>query len=430
MSKKTLFYVLFFVYIILLVPIVSGLESKAVRFIVTDSYGNPLEGAIVTLETLENTYVLPPSNKTGITQSINPIPKGKYWVTVKWRSPYADDFSLVFGDYIELDEPYIFELRVRIFSIVIKLFTRGNTPLSDIPVYINGRSVGFTSIDGSLRIPNIITGLYEVRATWLGIEIGSGSVVIESEGDYVITARNVATLTVQVVGAQGQGLNAAQVEVKNITGATMFSGVSNEQGVARIEVPYGTYNVSVDYKSFKNSALATVSTLTGTVQTLATNVFIEIFGQAMTFATFVLWIIVIVIVVLVLAIVVHEYSVWRVQTLPRLYKRYTVEPEKREEPKPPIKKDRKKLTRSWNIKDVLTFISFSAILSVTIVVVPAIFFNIVMGDGLTPREIMTYTLQLFGTITAALFVEIYIKTPKKKSKIEFEKKKQILESLF
>jgi subtilisin family serine protease len=108
-----------------------------------------------------------------------------------------------------------------------------------------------------------------------------------------------ATLTVQVVGEQGQGLNAAQVNIQNSVGTMIFSGVANEQGVASVEVLYGTYSVSVNYKGFTNTASLSVDSPI-TVQTIAVNVYVELCGYAMTFTTFVLWMVIIIVAVLII----------------------------------------------------------------------------------------------------------------------------------
>jgi len=98
----------------------------------------------------------------------------------------------------------------------------------------------------------------------------------------------VATLTVQVVGAGGQGLNAAQVDITNSAGTKVFSGVSNEQGIVSVEVPYDTYSVHTDYKGFTSDSSTTVNSAAPSPVKMANSVFIELFGQAMTFATFLL----------------------------------------------------------------------------------------------------------------------------------------------
>jgi len=117
-------------------------------------------------------------------------------------------------------------------------------------------------------------------------------------------AQNVAPLIVKVVGAQGQNLSGARVVIEDSTGTTVFNGFTDEQGSVRVDVAYGTYSILVDYQGFINTATASVSSQAGTVSTIATNVFIEIFGQAMTFATFVLWIIVLALIISIPTVII------------------------------------------------------------------------------------------------------------------------------
>lgn len=125
---------------------------------------------------------------------------------------------------------------------------------------------------------------------------------------YILTATNIATLTIQVVGAGGQALSAPQVEIQNSAGTAIFNGLANEQGVVSIGVPYGTYTVNVNYKGFTNTASSSVNSSSGTVQTITTDVFIEFepFGP-MTFVAFLLWIIiVIVIAIAIIAVAIRK----------------------------------------------------------------------------------------------------------------------------
>jgi len=117
-------------------------------------------------------------------------------------------------------------------------------------------------------------------------------------------AQNVAPLIVKVVGAQGQNLSGVRVVIEDSTGTTVFNGFTDEQGSVRVDVAYGTYSILVDYQGFINTATASVSSQAGTVSTIATNVFIEIFGQAMTFATFVLWIIVLALIISIPTVII------------------------------------------------------------------------------------------------------------------------------
>jgi hypothetical protein len=85
----SLLYALLFALVFLSVSIIPALGYKPVRFIVTDLNGEPLEGAVVTLETIDIVLVLPPTNEAGVTESVDPIPERTYRVTVRWRSQYS-----------------------------------------------------------------------------------------------------------------------------------------------------------------------------------------------------------------------------------------------------------------------------------------------------------------------------------------------------
>lgn len=158
-------------------------------------------------------------------------------------------------------------------------------------------SHGISSVEG--------TYTYQLQLWW----DNNGTPVIEdSKNITIIVSPPIARLTVYVIGAQDQSLSGAQVEIKDAQGNTIFSGVSNEQGMVSVNVPYGTYTVTVDYKGFTNTASASVNSPEGKVKTIAIDVFIEIFGQAMTFTTFVLLMIVIVIVVLLPAFAIKRFK--------------------------------------------------------------------------------------------------------------------------
>jgi hypothetical protein len=190
---------------------------------------------------------------------------------------------------------------------------------------LDGISSGITITDGKVCLRQITSWNVSTRQPqtvmmdWLSFDSSSDGINITSTGTYVLTAKNIATLTVHVVGAQGQGLNGAYVEIKISSGIDVFSGISNEQGFVSVEVPYGMYSIRVEYKGFENMVSATVNSPDGSIKTVAMDVFVEVLGIAMSFATFVLWIVIAVMVVLVLAIMVHEYHIYRRKKMPQLF---------------------------------------------------------------------------------------------------------------
>ena len=280
----------------------------------------PIGGAVLTIPGL-GTLTTGPDGSA----KVNLVPAGKFDMIATWKSQFNAEPVTISRTSVTLDKTVDLTIPATVYDAELQLVSPTGKPIANAEISLAGIPLGLTGADGKVlatQVPSRYseeTAAYPVTATWFGVDVSPDPVTVTSTKTYIMTAKNVATLTVQVVGAQGQGLNAAQVEIKNSAGTTIFSGVSNEQGIASVEVPYGTYNIRADYKGFTNTASATVDSPTGTVQTIATNVFIEVLGQAMTFATFILWIIVIIIVVLVLAVVIHEYHVWRRKRLPQLF---------------------------------------------------------------------------------------------------------------
>jgi hypothetical protein len=185
----------------------------------------------------------------------------------------------------------------------LHIVTPSGRPIAGAEVDLARVDLGQTDANGDVvaaQLPGTYTSTsapYPVTVIWLGVDISPAPVTIAASDTYVLTASNVGSLAVQVVGAQGQGLGSAQVEISNSAGTTVFNGVADGQGLVSIEVPYGTYSVSVNYKGFANSASLSVNSPSGTVQTITTGVFIEIFGQAMSFATLVILFIILILMI-------------------------------------------------------------------------------------------------------------------------------------
>lgn len=285
------------------------------------SSGRPIAGAILTISGIPGTLT---TGADGAVE-LRLVPAGSMDIIVKWKSAYNQEPVTIASCRIVLDRTLDVSIISTVYDAELQLVSPSGKQIVNAEVWLAGVSLGVTGADGkalATQVPGWYTPThrpYPVMATWLGEDVSPGEVDITSTRTYVLTAKNVATLTVHVVGAQGQGLNAAQVEIQTSKGTTVFSGVSDEQGFVSIEVPYGTYDIKVDYRGFTNTAPATVGTPSGTMQVVSTNVFIEAMGMAMSFASFVLWVVVMIIVILVVAIAIHEYHIYRRKRLPQLF---------------------------------------------------------------------------------------------------------------
>jgi hypothetical protein len=283
--------------------------------------GRPIVGAILTISGIKGTL----TTGTDGAVELRLVPAGFMGIVVKWKSAYNPVPVTIAASSITLDRTIEATIISTVYDVELQLVSPTGKPIENAHISLAGVWLGVTGADGKVlatQVPSWYTSThqaYPVTATWFGVDVSPGEVTVTTTKTYILTAKNVATLTVHVVGAQGQGLSAAQVEIKTSAGQMAYSGAANEQGIGSAELPYGTYGIRVDYKGFTNTASATVSTAAGTVQTIATNVFIEVFGMAMTFATFLLWVAVFILLALAMAVAFHEYHIWRRKRLPQFF---------------------------------------------------------------------------------------------------------------
>jgi len=325
MQRVWKFYAILMITILLLWPhrVASSPDDHGQRFAIVDQSpsGRPIAGANLAISGMKEMLT------TGADGSVELylVPAGNLEIVATWKSAYNPDPVTIATSTIVLDRTLDTTITSRVYDVELELVSPSGKPIVNAEVRLAGVLLGSTGANGkviAMQVPYCYTREhrpYPVTATWLGEDVSPGDVEVTATGTYVLTAKNVSTLTVHITGAQGQGLKYAQVEIMTASGITVFSGLSNEQGFVSIEVPYGTYGIRTDYKGFTNSATAMVNSPEGTVQTVQTGVFVEALGMAMSFATFVLWIIVAVIVTLALAIAIHEYHIYRRKRLPQLF---------------------------------------------------------------------------------------------------------------
>jgi hypothetical protein len=273
---------------------------------VTDQAGRPLSGASVTL----SGSAFLESNVTGTTGATTFAlePSGTYTVTVNYNSKFGPVSS---SQVVSLDTTKSVSLGLPLYDVVLKLVSPRGAPLVAADVKI-GSFEGTTDSNGVLVIPYTMpAGSYPLTVTWLGADVSPAPLNVVGSQTYTVTAKNIATVTVQVLGAQNQGLSGATVTIGPIT------GVTTGDGTFVTEIPFGTYTVTASYKGVSASQSTTVSG--DTTVTLRTGTFIELFGQSLTFASFVLWIIAVIIIVLILVIAAQEYNIYRRKKLPQLF---------------------------------------------------------------------------------------------------------------
>ncbi|NHV06971.1 MAG: carboxypeptidase regulatory-like domain-containing protein, partial [Thaumarchaeota archaeon] len=267
----------------------------------------PLSGATVKLTAPYGTETAT-TTETGET-TFTLLPAGTYVVEVSAPSKFG---TVTAKQEVKLADTTTVLVPVPLYDITLKVVSPRGTPLVAADVKVGGISVGTTDATGSIAISQIPAGSYPVSITWLGTDVSpTAPLSVALSQAYLVTASKIATVTVQVLGAQNQGLSGATVTIGPIT------GITTGDGTFTTEIPFGTYTATASYKGVSASQSVTVSG--DTTVTLRTGTFIELFGQSLTFASFVLWIIAVIIIVLILVIAAQEYNIYRRKKLPQLF---------------------------------------------------------------------------------------------------------------
>jgi len=281
-----------------------------------DSVGRELTGVEVVAKRPEYTWTINlgrVDTGTAVLSKVPLRPGTSYAIDAKWTSRYG-------GKQAEVKNYPVKELEsvvvMPVYDVALRLVTRKGTPLAGVEVKVEGEPVGATTgLTGEVLVTQIPAGTYSVSARWLDTDLALPSLKVTASGIVTLTPTNVYTLTVRVLGAQGQAIEGATVRVTK--GAVELTRLTDKDGKAEIELPGASYNVEVTYGNFR--ATESVTLTTDTVKTVNLDVFIELFGVGMTMAQFLLLIVMIIIIVIVLAVVVHEYHIYRRKRLPQLF---------------------------------------------------------------------------------------------------------------
>jgi len=281
-----------------------------------DSVGRELTGVEVVAKRPEYMWTIDLGKVETGTAVLSKVPLRagtSYVIDARWTSRYG-------GKQAEVKNYPVKELEsvvvMPVYDVTLRIVTKKGTPLVGVDVKVEGEPVGATAgLTGEVLVTQIPAGTYSVSARWLDTDLTLPSLKVTASGIATLTPTNTYTLTVRVLGAQGQAIEGATVRVTK--GAIELTRLTDKDGKAEIELPGASYNLEVTYGNFR--ATESVTLTTDTVKTVNLDVFIELFGVGMTMAQFLLLIVMVIIIVIVLAVVVHEYHIYRRKRLPQLF---------------------------------------------------------------------------------------------------------------
>jgi len=196
------------------------------------------------------------------------------------------------------------DLLLPLYDVVIRLVTPRGVPIENAGVVVGGVALIATDAQGNTVVQQMSPGDYAVSAEWFGLDVTPTSPLsVTGSGTFTMTASKIARVQIQIVGALNQGLGGTYVTVKTGTTA-VFSGIADSGGVVVVELPYGTYNVEASYKGVE--AVETISVTGDTVEKIPIGIFIELLGQSLTFAGFLMWTVPVLVVLAASAFVLYR----------------------------------------------------------------------------------------------------------------------------
>ncbi|MEM4700500.1 MAG: hypothetical protein QXT74_06135, partial [Candidatus Nezhaarchaeales archaeon] len=209
------------------------------------------------------------------------------------------------------------KLKCLVYDIVLNFKTPRGTACANATATVKWPQGVVTTevsdLNGNVALVNVPVGKLTVMGlTWRGFSaiIAPKEMDIASTTTYYLMADNIVTLNLRVLGARGQGLPYAAVAVERV-----LSTVADESGLAVVELPRLSYTVSAMYKGKSASKTIDLTKLAPGVteysDKIELDVWMELFGYAMSAGEFALSIVLLIIVAFIIAFIVHEYVVWR-----------------------------------------------------------------------------------------------------------------------
>jgi hypothetical protein len=221
------------------------------NFLIVDSIGEPLAGA--SLELWDGTSLVTRviTNETGYAKISNVPGVGNYTARVWWQNVKVFDQVISIPDVVPEDDPII--LKTAVYYPTFRVVDDALVPLGDASVLVthpNGNTTILpfkTDLEGQFGLTQTAGGIYILRITWSGVEVGVKSVNVSSSEVHVVKA-DVFYLTVEAKDPSGNPVESVHVIVEDVARALVAdSKLSNASGMVISRLPSATYNIDATW---------------------------------------------------------------------------------------------------------------------------------------------------------------------------------------
>ena len=221
------------------------------NFLIVDSIRNPLADASLELWDGTSRVARVVTNETGYAKISNVPGIGNYTARVWWQNVKVFDQTISIPDVVPEDNPIILETAV--YYPTFRIVDDALVPLGDANVLVthpNGNTTILpfkTNFEGQFKLTQTAGGIYTLRITWSGVEVGVKQVNVSSNEVHVVKA-DVFYLTVETKDPNGSAVESVHVIVNDIARALVAdSKLSNASGMVISRLPSATYNIEATW---------------------------------------------------------------------------------------------------------------------------------------------------------------------------------------
>jgi hypothetical protein len=221
------------------------------NFLIVDSIGEPLVSASLELWDGTSLVARVVTNETGYAKISNVPGVGDYTARVWWQDVKVFDQTISISDVVPEDNPIILENAV--YYPTFRIVDDALVPLGDASVLVthpNGNTtiIPFkTDLEGQFGLTQTAGGIYALRITWSGVDVGVKSVNVSSNEVHVVKA-DVFYLTVETRDPSGNPVESVHVIVNDVARALVAdSKLSNASGITISRLPSATYNIEATW---------------------------------------------------------------------------------------------------------------------------------------------------------------------------------------
>jgi hypothetical protein len=213
-------------------------------------------------------------------------------------------------------------LQLPVDDVTVTVVDAKGAPVGGAQVKLGPTKTATTGGDGKAifeRVPLEMDGkgrTYTLAVIRDGVDVtpeADKSQTLSTSRTSITVIGQLFSLRVRVIGAAGQGLVGATVEVIKAPDIVVASASTDEGGFAEFDrLVLSDYTVRATYKGYPDTKTATRDDLLkGKVIEIQLPPYTEIFGVPITFSTLLALIIGLILLVLVIAIIISEYRWWR-----------------------------------------------------------------------------------------------------------------------